>query len=102
MVPCVASHIKGGETSTEVETTALEWPIGVYSLSHIALPFPPYDEVYGELMKGGRAGAVIGDMIARGEPGLLSLVPSYFLRLRNNPFYAYQVQVLNRWLDDTG
>ena len=36
----------GGAEVTE-SPLGLAWPLGLYSLSHIALPFPPDDPVYG-------------------------------------------------------
>ena len=85
----VAARVASGDTEASVSGTGLEWPLGVNSLSHLALPFAPFDPVYGEGKSGSRAGLVLGAMIARGEPGLLTLTPAYFLRLRNNPFYAF-------------
>jgi len=94
----VVARLPAKATEIGFEDTELEWPSGIYSLSHIALPFPPYDRVYGEGRLGGQVSETLGSLVARGEPGLLSLAPAYFLRLRSNPFYAYQAERLNRWL----
>jgi len=94
----VAATLTSGTAETVYAATDLAWPAGVYSLSHVALPFPPFDAVYGEGKSGGRAGVVLGSMLARGEPGLLSLTPAYFLRLRNNPFFSYQARQIHNWL----
>jgi alpha-beta hydrolase superfamily lysophospholipase len=64
------------------------WPKGVYSLSHVALPFPPDDRLYG-------AGPFddgelhLGNLALYGERGLLRISPSDILRLRWNPFHEY-------------
>jgi hypothetical protein len=70
--------------SMEVETRELgmEWPEGVYSLSHVALPFPPDDPVYGA--KGG-----LGGLAMRGEKRVLLVSAEFLMRLRFNPFFAY-------------
>ena len=66
----------------------LAWPPGVYSLSHVALPFPPDDMLYG-------AGPFddeelhLGNLALYGERGLLRISPSDILRLRWNPFHDY-------------
>ena len=43
----VALHRRAGSTTVERLPTGLEWPRHVFSLSHVALPFPPDDPVYG-------------------------------------------------------
>jgi esterase/lipase len=43
-----AYTLASGETASAVETTNLAWPPGIYSLSHIAIPFRPDDMVYGD------------------------------------------------------
>ncbi len=65
-----------------------EWPPNVYSLSHVALPFPPDDPLYG-------AGPFddeqlhLGNLALYGERGLLRVPASDILRLRWNPFHEY-------------
>ena len=68
----------------------LEWPPQVYSLSHVAIPFPPDDWTYG-VRRGGPAGygLQLGALEPRGEMQLLRVPASSFLRLRHNPFFDY-------------
>jgi len=94
----VAARLPASATDVTFDDTQLEWPTAVYSLSHVALPFPPYDRVYGDGRLQGQISETLGSLAARGEPGLLSLSPAYFLRLRSNPFYAYQARRLHQWL----
>jgi alpha-beta hydrolase superfamily lysophospholipase len=68
----------------------LEWPADVYSLSHVALPFPPGDPVYGGRPDSPSPGVRLGDIARRGERGVLAISPAAMLRLRWNPFYDYQ------------
>jgi hypothetical protein len=84
--------LKRGELKYEVTPTNLTWPIAVYSLSHIAIPFSPDDEQYGE------TGRAIGAYSPRGERGIISLGPSYFQRMRYNPFFEYQKERIEDWL----
>lgn len=73
----------GGPIVTE--EAGLAWPEDVYSLSHIALPFPESDRLYG----GGDGGATLtlGNITLRGERGAIRLTPGDMLRQRWNPFY---------------
>jgi alpha-beta hydrolase superfamily lysophospholipase len=72
----------------------LSWPSGVYSLSHVALPFPPDDPLYGNVPGPDCEGASfqIGNLVLRGERGTLRIPATEQVRLRWNPFYG--------WLED--
>jgi alpha-beta hydrolase superfamily lysophospholipase len=73
-------------TKTEL---GLEWPATVFSLGHVALPFPADDPVYGiELPPGTQKGFNLGAIAVRGESGALVLSLGAFSRLRSNPFFA--------------
>ncbi len=68
----------------------LAWPADVYSLSHVAMPFPTTDSLYGS--EPDDEGLHIGLLSPRGERGVLSVHASEILRLRYNPFYSYLQQ----------
>ena len=70
----------------------LHWPAGVYSLSHVALPFSPDDPLYG--VSGGteNPGLRLGNIGLRGEKGVLQVPAADMLRLRWNPFYPFVEQ----------
>ena len=68
------------------------WPDGIYSLSHVALPFPSGDPLYGTDSESDSPGVVLGDLAFRGERGVLFIPPAEMLRLRSNPFYPYLEQ----------
>ena len=73
-------------TTTPLELT---WPQGFYSLSHIALMFPPDDELYGA---NPTAGVPIGAIQARGERNVLRVSMGNLMRARHNPFFDYMAQ----------
>jgi alpha-beta hydrolase superfamily lysophospholipase len=79
--------------TTEV-LTGMRWPAQVYSLSHVALPFPPDDPVYGGPEAGVSPGIRLGDIALRGEKGVLQVSGTDLLRLRWNPFHDYVEQRL--------
>jgi alpha-beta hydrolase superfamily lysophospholipase len=93
--------LAAGRQKTIVEATDYKWPPGIYSLSHIALPFRSDDPVYGN--GSGQSdeyrGVVFGALAPRGEQGVLRLSPAYFLRARYNPFFRFQENYLLEWLD---
>ena len=91
-----------GELQPEIKPTGMAWPQGIYSMSHIAVPFRPNDPVYGD---GSGAddidqGITFGTLAPRGEEGVMRLNSAYFLRTRYNPFFSYQAQHLRDWLDE--
>jgi len=79
---------EAGSTDTRIEPLGLEWPLGVFSLGHVALPFPVDDPVYGLAPQvPGPLAWEIGDFAVRGEPGSILVPLSTLSRLRSNPFF---------------
>ena len=88
--------------SVEVSGTEpldLAWPRGVISLSHVALPFPPDDPLYGQRPPGNEDVLFLGQMAIQGERGLMKIPPDWLLRLRYNPFYDYLERRVLEWVD---
>jgi alpha-beta hydrolase superfamily lysophospholipase len=81
-----------GSSAIEACDTHLTWPERVYSLAHVALPFRPDDPVYGGESAGPSPGIRLGNRALRGERKVLQVAAADMLRLRHNPFYAYQEQ----------
>ncbi len=80
---------KTGSTSAVTSPLHLTWPRGIFSLSHVAVPFPPDDPFYGETSGSTPGTLPLGGLEARGENGVLLVSPSVLLRLRFNPFFPY-------------
>jgi len=80
----------------------LAWPRGVVSLSHVALPFPPDDPVYGQRPPENSERVFLGDLAIKGERGVLRIPEDWLLRLRYNPFHSYLETRVLKWLDDAG
>ena len=88
-----------GESDPSLEPLGLSWPLQVYSLSHVALPFPPDDPLYGsspDLALGD--GVHLGVMAPRGEKGLLIVAPEQWTRLSYNPFWSDLERRVRRWI----
>ena len=88
------------QETSEIEALDLAWPRGVVSLSHVALPFPPDDPIYGQQPPAGDDQVFLGDLAIKGERGLLKIPGEWLLRLRYNPFYDYMQTRVLQWLDD--
>ena len=67
----------------------LAWPKSIYSLSHVALPFPANDPLYGVEEEEQSPGIRLGSLAPRGEKGVLQVPAADMLRQRWNPFYSY-------------
>ena len=79
----------GAETEQE-RPLELTFPPGVFSLSHVALPFPLSDGLYGlEPDPDEDFGIRLGTIAARGERGALIVSLDTLLRMSSNPFFPY-------------
>ena len=78
----------------------LSWPTGVISLSHVALPFPPDDPMYGQRAPENDNFLFLGQMAIQGERGLLQIPADWLLRLRYNPFYDFLESHAIQWIDN--
>jgi hypothetical protein len=96
----IARRRRWGRTEWTETTLDLEWPLMVYSLSHVAMPFPPNDPLYGTGETDGEPSLLnIGALAARGEQGLLALPTDLMMRLRYNPFYPYLAERIAEEID---
>ncbi|MEE8521726.1 MAG: alpha/beta hydrolase, partial [Gemmatimonadota bacterium] len=78
----------------------LVWPDGVYSLSHVAIPFPPDDPVYGARDRArGTSPLNLGALDLRGERGVFGVSMDQIMRLRYNPFFPYLRARLEAMID---
>ena len=99
----VAQRTKAPRSST-IDSTALgvSWPLDVFSLSHVAIPFPPNDPVYGaaESTNSAYDGIPLGRLQPRGENDLLTVPLNQLIRLRHNPFFTYIEQRVMAEIDE--
>ncbi|MGA8893072.1 MAG: alpha/beta hydrolase [Anaeromyxobacteraceae bacterium] len=84
---------EAGQTATTVRPLGLYYPQDVFSLSHVALPFPPWDALYGMAPDGKEDyGIALGTMAGRGERGALIVSLDALLRVSSNPFFDYAME----------
>lgn len=84
-----------------IQPLNLSWPPAVFSLSHVAVPFPEDDPVYGTAEATRRTGLPLGSLSVHGESGVLRISDSQVLRLRHNPFFAFTQAHALEWLRRT-
>lgn len=71
----------------------LHYPREIYSLSHVALPFPTSDTLYGQHPDNiEEYGVSLGAMSIRGEVGAFVIGMDTLARLTSNPFYSYLLE----------
>lgn len=88
----VARITEAGATAEQVVDLSLSYPADVFSLSHVALPFPTWDGLYGAAPDpADDFGIRLGAIAARGERGALIVVLDALLRMSSNPFYPYML-----------
>lgn len=80
---------KPGDSQITRKPLDMKWPVNIYSLSHLALPFPMNDPLYGMIDSNDHSKIQLGNMDLRGERGVLQITAEDMLRLRCNPFYPY-------------
>ena len=86
----VERRVDAGSADERVRALGLAFPTDVFSLSHIALPFPVEDGLYGlapDLRED--FGVRLGALAPRGERGALVVSVDALTRLQSNPFMPY-------------
>jgi Serine aminopeptidase, S33 len=74
-----------GSTEWSEQPTDMHWPSGVFSLSHVALPFNADDPIYGSNKEDGLMR--LGEIWFKGERGGLGVPLGLLGRQRFNPFF---------------
>jgi hypothetical protein len=76
----------------------LAWPPDVFSLSHVAIPFPESDDLYGRLAEPPPTfGVRLGRIGPRGERAVLTVPFDQWMRLTWNPFFPYLAERVAAW-----
>jgi hypothetical protein len=82
--------IEVGSNSERERALGLYYPHDAFSLSHVALPFPPSDGLYGcDPDPAENFGVNLGAIAARGETGALIVNLDALLHMSSNPFFPY-------------
>lgn len=97
----VSSWIRAaGGTGVEHVPTNLLWPRDLFALSHVAVPVPADDPVYGAVRPAKQSGRVwLGHAALYGERDMLLVPETALLRLRYNPFFPWMTQRIREALE---
>jgi hypothetical protein len=99
----VDRDMAAGATTEALFPLALTYPRSVFSLSHLALPFPITDPMLGlEPDLSEDYGIRLGTLGLRGEVGVLVLNAESTMRLTSNPFFPYLLERVDHWIDASG
>ncbi len=88
----VERTIEAGATIERSRPLALPYPPQIFSLSHVAVPFPLDDPLYGlkpDPATKEQYGLSLGTLSARGERGALVVDQDFLSRIASNPFFPY-------------
>jgi len=90
---------EAGATTERTRSLGLTYPRDVFSLSHLALPFPLNDSLYGmEPEVPDEYGVNLGAMATRGERGTLIVSLDSLIRMSSNPFFPYLMERIEEGL----
>jgi alpha-beta hydrolase superfamily lysophospholipase len=88
----VERSIAPGQLQAVERNLDIAYPPGIFSLSHLAIPIPVNDPLYGIAPDPGSRsefGLNLGVLDARGERGALIVDQEFLTRLPSNPFFPY-------------
>ena len=96
----VAKTTPAGSTRETTVPLSVSYPQEVYSLSHVAVPFPPNDDLYGRHPdEKNRYGISLGTIALWGETSVLSVGKDALMRVTSNPFYSYMQERIDRRIE---
>jgi hypothetical protein len=98
----VERSIAPGQLQAEVRPLSLPYPTGIFSLSHLAIPIPANDPLYGirpDPKSRDEFGLNLGALDARGERGALIVDQDFLTRLPSNPFFPYLLERIEQGID---
>jgi alpha-beta hydrolase superfamily lysophospholipase len=97
----VERTIAAGGVAEVDRPLGVAYPDGLYSLSHVALPFPMSDSLYGLKPDATEDfGLHLGSLTPRGERNVLIASLDALLRASSNPFFPYMIERIDEGIED--
>ncbi len=99
----IAHVLDPGTTEEKKSTLEMKYPPQIFSLSHVAIPFPVDDELYGMQPTDTdtpRFGVSLGALVPRGERGALMVSLDSMFRTSSNPFFPYLLARIDEAVDE--
>ena len=95
----VERSTEAGATMEQTRSLGLTYPPDAYSLSHVALPFPASDSLYGSQPDPTENfGVNLGALAGRGERGTLIVSLDMLFRMSSNPFFPYMMRRIEEFI----
>jgi hypothetical protein len=92
--------IEAGGLEERDRALGFTYPPGLFSLSHVALPFPMTDSLYGLTPDTTESfGVNLGALAPRGERNVLIASLDSLLRVSSNPFFPYMKSRIEEGID---
>lgn len=89
----LARTTAAGQTAETTDMLGITYLPDIFSLSHVALPFPLSDSLYGRYPEPrNQYGISLGTFAARGERAVLVVGLDSLMRLSSNPFFPYMIK----------
>jgi len=93
---------EAGETTEQTSPLGLSYPSDIYSMSHVSLPFPMDDPLYGmQPQNPDEFGINLGATASRGERGVLIISLDSLLRVASNPFFPYLAERIEETITES-
>ena len=97
----VERSIDAGEVQTRIKPLDIDYPSEIFSLSHVAIPFPITDTLYGIAPDDSENfNEHLGTLAPRGERGTLILTLDSMFRIASNPFFPYLLQRIDEHMGE--
>lgn len=102
--PAVSTWIRtAGSTEVQHVPTSILWPRDLFALSHVAIPVPEDDPVYGATAPARPNKQIwLGKAALYGERDMLLIPETALLRLRYNPFFPWMMAQVDSALAQPG
>lgn len=96
----LARTTDAGQNQENTELLGINYPPDIFSLSHVALPFPMSDSLYGRYPNPrNQYGISLGTFAARGERAVLVVGLDSLMRISSNPFFPYMLKRIDAKID---
>jgi alpha-beta hydrolase superfamily lysophospholipase len=98
----VARTIGAGESTERLIPLAIRYPPEIFSMSHVSIPFPLEDPLYGLRPDTSHEdfGVQLGALAPRGERGALVVNMDFLSRVSSNPFFPFILDRIEQGIRD--
>ena len=97
-----ARIVDAGATTAQTRTLDIRYPPEIFSMSHVSIPFPLDDPLYGLHPDSSQEdfGVELGTLAPRGERGALVVNMDFLSRVASNPFFPFMVERIEAGIRD--